>query len=460
MQTGHLTQRIPHTLVGRECILYEIAQGVLAHEPQSFAIVGARLIGKSALLRSLAAELGPLHPTASPTDQVSVVLLDCTWQTDQGEPLAEAYARLTDTLQTTHRELDWNQIGQQGTPARRLCQLARQLKRCERRLVLLLDNFGAWLTTAAEPEAILQPLRALMQDAALVVTTEQPLYDLDKQWAEGALWDGFTHRFLGLIEPEAAAKWLVMYQEQFVGLIAILPALAELAGRHPFLLRKLGDSLVEVQQMLPSQQPISEEQLSLVRLRLAEYGRPLFMAVWHTLQNPPEHLAVAAVQTLLEQLLLAPLPAKQVPPEQFLTLNWLINQAVVAYRERNGVAYYQLFSPLFADFISNRLAPPPVQPSATFAPARVYEPEAPLYEQLTKMEAALLRYFLNHSQSVVSIEQLLTEVWKRPDSSVRRVQEAIRRLRLQLEQQTPPLGVIENERGRGYRFIPAKQDYR
>ena len=27
-------------------------------------------------------------------------------------------------------------------------------------------------------------------------------------------------------------------------------------------------------------------------------------------------------------------------------------------------------------------------------------------------------------------------------------------------EQTPPVGVIENERGRGYRFIPAKQDYR
>ncbi len=437
-------------------MLYEIAQGVLAHDPQSFALVGARLVGKSALLRCLVADQGPLHQTSSPTDKVSVVLLDCGWQTDQDDPLAEAYARLTDKLHTPESELDWNQIAQQATPTRRLCQLARQFKRYERRLILLLDNFGAWLTTAAEPEAILQPLRLLMQDAALVVTTEQPLYDLGKHWAEGSFWDGFTHRFLGLIEPEAAAQWLAMYQEQFAGLSAILPALAELAGRHPFLLRKLGDSLVEVQQMLPSQQPIAEEQLSLVRLRLAEYGRPLFMALWHTLQNPPDHLTAEAVQTLLAQLLLAPLPAKQLYPEHFLTLNWLINQAVVAYRERNGVAYYQLFSPLFAEFISSRFATNPVQPPATFAPARVYEPEAPLYEELTKMEAALLRYFLNHSQSVVSIEQLLTEVWKRPDSSVRRVQEAIRRLRLQLEQQTPPIGIIENERGRGYRFIPAK----
>jgi DNA-binding response OmpR family regulator len=70
------------------------------------------------------------------------------------------------------------------------------------------------------------------------------------------------------------------------------------------------------------------------------------------------------------------------------------------------------------------------------------------------MEASLLRYLHNHSQMVVSTEQLLADVWKRPDASTRRVQEAIRRLRLQLERQSPPIGEIRNERGRGYRFVP------
>jgi DNA-binding response OmpR family regulator len=35
------------------------------------------------------------------------------------------------------------------------------------------------------------------------------------------------------------------------------------------------------------------------------------------------------------------------------------------------------------------------------------------------------------------------------------VQEAIRRLRMQLEKIQPPIGDIENDRGRGYRFVPA-----
>ncbi len=77
------------------------------------------------------------------------------------------------------------------------------------------------------------------------------------------------------------------------------------------------------------------------------------------------------------------------------------------------------------------------------------------YEQLTKTENTLLRYLQARSRLAIPTEQLLAEVWKRPDASTRRVQEAIRRLRHQLEQLDPPLGIIENDRGRGYRFVPA-----
>ena len=93
---------------------------------------------------------------------------------------------------------------------------------------------------------------------------------------------------------------------------------------------------------------------------------------------------------------------------------------------------------------------PKLRPSAALLPL-----DAPIYEQLTKIEGVLLRYFQIHANEVVSSEQLLAEVWKRPDSSPRRVQEAIRRLRMELEEASPPVGSIENERGQGYRFVPA-----
>ena len=90
-------------------------------------------------------------------------------------------------------------------------------------------------------------------------------------------------------------------------------------------------------------------------------------------------------------------------------------------------------------------------------PAAVINRSGLPLEQFTKTEASLLRYFQTHQNQTVSTEQLLSEVWKRPDATNRRVQEAIRRLRLHLEAAHPPIGAIENDRGRGYRFVPAAQ---
>ena len=88
-------------------------------------------------------------------------------------------------------------------------------------------------------------------------------------------------------------------------------------------------------------------------------------------------------------------------------------------------------------------------------PVRESHLPAAKLEQFPKPDAALLRYFRAHQNDTVSVDQLLAGVWRRPGATNRRVQEAIRRLRLQLEESDPPLGMIENDRGRGYRYIPA-----
>ena len=142
--------------------------------------------------------------------------------------------------------------------------------------------------------------------------------------------------------------------------------------------------------------------------------------------------------------------------EQISTMNWLINQAMVVCDAQG----YALFSPVFTEFLANRLAETPIPAAAPVPPSIAppvppLPPDAPIFEQLTKTESALLRYFQNHAHTIISPEELLAEVWKRPDASPRRVQEAIRRLRLELEEAVPPVGTIENERGQGYRFVPA-----
>ena len=143
-----------------------------------------------------------------------------------------------------------------------------------------------------------------------------------------------------------------------------------------------------------------------------------------------------------------PLPAvNEVAQDQFAPLNWLINQAMVIY----GPEGYQLFSSLFADFLATRVG----QAGTSRADTGAGRANAPFFDSLTKTENTLLRYFQSHSNEVVSSEQLLADVWKRPNASPRRVQEAIRRLRLRLDEASPPVGAIENERGRGYRYVPA-----
>jgi hypothetical protein len=300
---------------------------------------------------------------------------------------------------------------------------------------------------------------------ALVVATEQPLHDLDRELAASPLFNVMTQLFLGILEPDAARRWLDAYGTTYPAVDAILDDLLRLTGSHPFLILRMGDILAEVQLVLPPGHTLGAEHLPLIRLRLAEHGRLLFVTLWRNLQNPPMRIATPILKSLLERLVAHDLPFDQVTREEIPTLNWLINQAMVIC----DVKGYALFSPIFTEFLANRMATvaqpapqaAPVQPSpaavrAAPRPSSISLPlDAPIYDQLTKIEGVLLRYFQAHANEVVSPEELLAEVWKRPEASARRVQEAIRRLRLQLEEVSPPVGTIENERGQGYRFVPA-----
>jgi hypothetical protein len=143
--------------------------------------------------------------------------------------------------------------------------------------------------------------------------------------------------------------------------------------------------------------------------------------------------------------------------EESVALNWLINQAMVICCGSGRGVGYELFSPLLEEFLAERL--PPATAAAPKIPALSgVQPQTSTetIDGLTKIETSLLEYFQVHSRQVISTDQLLRDVWKRPDATPRRVQEAIRRLRLELEQAEPSIGVIENDRGRGYRFVPAQ----
>lgn len=458
--------------VGRERVVSEIVRGALAPQPQSFSLVGPKLIGKSQLIKYLADEQGPLlgeenaanRPAAFRDGrQVIVTWIDCDWQDAQENLIGWIYARLEEQVRREGSlPVNWQRVEAQGGDSRRIWQLARELKQQEIRLVLLLDNFDRVFESQLISADAMDELRPLALELSLLVATEQPLHDLDRELAASPLFNVMTQLFLGLLEPPVAHEWVLAYTEEFPAVEKLADELVVLTGMHPFLLRRLGEILLEVRQMLPAD---TEDAMvmPLLRLRLAEHGRLLFETCWRRLQALPPRLQPNAVQPLMRRLARGGLPLADVTMEQAPALNWLINQAIVICCMGPGQSGYQLFSPLFTEFLVRRLETSerngneraaPAEPAAG-PPAR--EPAGAELDQFTKTEALLLRYFQTHQNQTISTEQLLSEVWKRPDASNRRVQEAIRRLRLQLETANPQIGTIENDRGRGYRFLPASE---
>jgi hypothetical protein len=451
---------------GRERVLREIVAGILASpQPASFSLVGPKLAGKSRLLSYLASPNGPLlgeawealrpYPYQDGT-RIVVVQIDCDWQDAQNDLLGHVAERVMHQLQRVERiQLDWGAVEQQPGASRRLWQMSRQLNLMDYRLLLLMDNFDTvFENQLLTPESV-DELRPLTREMALVVATEQPLHDLDRELAASPLFNVMTQLFIGLLDPVAASRWLLSYGAHYPAVDAITKDLLKLTGSHPFLLLRMDDILAEVQLVLTPGQTLGPEHLPLIRLRLAEHGRLLFVMLWRTLQNPPRRIDYQIVMGLMERLVAHNLPLDQVAREHIPTLNWLINQAIVVCDARG----YELFSPLFTEFLANRLAtespPTPANLPSSVSSSLLF-PDEPIYDHLTKIEGMLLRYFQMHEDAVISAEELLSEVWKRPDASPRRVQEAIRRLRLELEEADPPVGSIENERGQGYRFVPAR----
>jgi hypothetical protein len=436
---------------GRQSLIQDLVQGVLApFQPLDFSLVGPKMIGKSRLLKYLASLEGPLRgpdelgwrPERFQDGQnVIVGRYDCKWPAAQAHLTEFICQQLKTQLQDEEQiQLDWSQLQNAASPGQQIGQMVRQLRQQQIRVVLLLDNFDHVLQSDRMTPDMVNELRPLSHELGLVVSTESPLHDLNKTVAASPLFNVMHQHFVGLLEPAAAKAWIEAYEERFSLSEPVRQELLELAGSHPFLLARVNDLLTEMQPLLSEGEVIGPDRLPLIRLRLAEHGRPLFEMNWRKLNEAQGQMA----WPLVEQLTQAPIPIGQIPAEQTGALNWLINQALVTYKENS----YTLFSPLLRKFLIEGMGLE--QPALLALPVSAAE----IFENLTPKEAELLRYFQAHSGVVISIEELLAEVWNQPEASPRRVQEAIRRLRNSLSQQSRTVGAIENERGLGYRFVP------
>lgn len=436
---------------GRKTLIMDLVQGLLApSQPLDYSLVGPKMIGKSRFLKFLASEEGPLQGPDPDglrperfRDGHSIIIghYDCDWPEARAHLTQFISQRLRSQLENERwlqLELDWSRIDRASSAGQQIGQIVHQLELQQLRLVLLLDNFDHVLKSPTVIPDVINELRPLTNELGLVVATEEALHDLNQPVAASPLFNVMHQHFVGLLEPRAAREWVEAYQERFGFSDEIAVELQMLAGGHPFLLARINDVLTEAQTLLPGHSAVTEAQLPLIQLRLGEHGRPLFEMSWKKLIERPTSIP------LIQQLIQAPIGIGELPTDHAGTLNWLINQAMAKYDRVS----YRLFSPLFVKFLRDK-----EQISAE------PEPRAANFDQflqnLAPKEADLLRYLRLHSHTIVSVDQLLADVWQQPEASPRRVQEAIRRLRYTLSRQTPSLGVIENQRGEGYRFVPS-----
>ncbi len=441
---------------GRKIIIRDLLQGLLTPtQPLDFALVGPKMAGKSRLLKFLAADNGPLKGADFATwrperfkdgRSVFVGQYDCDWPAAQKHLTHFINNQLRQQLKSSPSiKIQWNQIDEAASPGLQIGQLTRQLEQQGIRLVLLLDNFDHIFRSNHITDGMINELRPLTNELGLIVSTEYSLHDLDSNQTEAAspLFNVMHQRFVGLLEPAAAREWLDAYGDTLAAEIKEL--LFDYSGGHPFLLARINDIIVEFEQFIggnfhAGQPCLTPNNLPLIELRLTEHGRPLFENMWRKLQEEAQDNAALA---LVEQLVRGPLGVANLASEQMNAMNWLINQAMVRFDQ----TCYKLFSPLFVAFLEEKLpsAPPPPLPK-----------NIDIINQLPPKEAALLKYFQARANMVISFDELLANVWKKPNASPRRVQEAIRRLRNSLSEQPVPIGDIKSERGQGYRYIPAQ----
>ncbi|GEM_PF-767745 len=462
----------------RKFIVQEVVNGVCGPRPLDFALIGAKYMGKSRVLRHLASANGPIEKREGPRGRRKVIPLyyDCKqlqgWSTEQGAKpregadesrkglfMTELVDFVIQQLQTRESEKegrglhgarpDWEEIDQEERPVAKLWKVVRQLGQEDVRLALLLDNFDTVLKQKAVTMDELNELRPLTRELALVVSSEQPLPDVNSELMASPLFNVMHQIFLGLIDKETALPWLrKLVENQVQGQAEKhVEELWEWTGGHPFLLARVADVLQDVMArwfggVFPS---------DLIRLRLAEHSRFVFNTLAKKIREAAQDQTtpVLALQEVVRRLVDSEKGTTRFElPRHGPALNWLINQALVIYDSEG----YRLFSPLFREYLRTHW--PFTQEEAQVALEG--EDMERFLNRLTPKEGALLRYFIAHPDEVIPTEQLLADIWRHHDaSSTRRVQEGIRRLRLRLSQASPPIGRIENERGRGYRFVPA-----
>ncbi len=387
--------------------LQRIIQNFCADPPVSVSLVGGPLLGKSVILAYLTAELAGADGGSRSVVQVNCAQLGPGTPPPLAPPEGEGAVVLLDNFDAISR---WRA-----------------------------DERRGWVDWIVSP----QPTRGLL------LASRCPLYALGTDF--GSALPYFQQSFLGLVDGEEAARILRDLLAGVPDHEPLLVSLVEWCGGHPFLLDRMPELLADVAGLLPAGVPIAPTHLPLLRLRLAAaYARLLFDSQWRAIECHDEADG-KPIAHLLRQMLRRGLGFDELAPAQAEPMHWLLVQGLVGVDGHR----YRLFSPLLQEYLATKwqvdAAAAPVVEAGQDAVHALVERES---HRFTPQEKSLLLYFLERPGTIVSVDELLADVWQRPDGSVRRVQEGIRRLRHRLVEFNGAVGTIDNEWGQGYRYVP------
>ena len=434
----------PQRFYGRRYEVALILQGVSSREPRSFALYGARIIGKTALLKYLCDPDGAIAaPDAALVDYgpgrsgtLKFLYVDC-YYIEQDALLATLYERLL-SISEFQRAADPG-IASECRVAEALPKIKDDLVNAFRalqsqnvRLTVCLDHFDkTFQSMRYEDDAF---LRHLTSYHAFVTATEKSLPEFKREMrVTSPLLNILMPRNVGLL-PDTEARALIQTPTEDAGVpctASDVDFVLNAAGRHPRLLTVVCEYLLNQRREHPDLEdlgPTDVQTRQRMHARLLEQPtiKEFMLYHWDRLSEPEKQtLAKIAAGRAIE------------PGTDQATLRALRERALIYEDLRQD--RYVLFSQLLRDFVLGQHKGGPQD----------------LLEELTPRDRRLFEYLIDRPNQVCTFEELKTEVWENPETTKRSLESAIHRLRRELgKPKGQNWGEIKNVRGKGYRYTP------
>jgi hypothetical protein len=428
-----------------------ILQGASGTPPRSFDLLGLPGMGKSSLLRYIAASKGALekekkalqHPFDEKPSKIFPVLTEFRLLPTDVHPfvyLAERYFDEYKGYRERHGgaksplpDLKWP--GDNRTPETAAVSVEDALMSLgERgvRAILLLDDFHLAFERLSLAETT--RLRPWRENAAFVLSTERPLNKVNANAAGSPFFQTLSLVPFGgltvkearriLDEPAAQAGWPFHPKD--------IDFTLEHAGAHPRLLITAGGALWEVREGLGVTRDrnvaVSKDHASVLIGHYKERFTPTFEMYLEHLEEKEQEALKAMV-------------AGDASTAHQPALAYLMKLGLAILTPAGGGGY-RPFSPLFGEFIEA---------------AGWDRPEERIVDG-SGVEAKLLEYMTLRRGAVCTFEELSRNVWGEGGGSgqdraamQRRIQVAVSRLRKRLQESS--VGDVRSVRGQGYKLV-------